>query len=210
MKSKSKDSSCLICGRSDHFWRQCPERHSKGSGKGGKNGSRTFYLGTAWGFDSELFEDSCASSDHRKDDARARVVRKRTQTSSREPTTTWCRVQCGMPSSSRVSCSASMSLRPNDFERRAAHELRHPQVLFFGPLVEPWRKRLIARSHRGTLPSFSHPWTNSLQKRRFRKHTKTLVHNGEKKSITDTRVASCHSKFFASSLMVAVSTSASS
>ena len=49
VKCKSKDSSCLI--RSDHFWRHCPERQSKGSGKGGKNGSRTFYLGAAWGFD---------------------------------------------------------------------------------------------------------------------------------------------------------------
>ena len=56
VKGKSKDSSCLICGRSDHFWRQCPERHSKGSGKRGKNGSRTFYLGAAWSLDSELFE----------------------------------------------------------------------------------------------------------------------------------------------------------
>ena len=37
VKGKSKDSSCLICGKSDHLWRQCPERHSKGSGKGGKN-----------------------------------------------------------------------------------------------------------------------------------------------------------------------------
>ena len=37
VKVKSKDSSCLICGRSDHFWRQCLERHSKGSGKRGKN-----------------------------------------------------------------------------------------------------------------------------------------------------------------------------
>ena len=56
VKGKSKESSCLICGRSDHFWRQCPERQSKGSGKGGKKGSRTFYLGAAWGFDSELSE----------------------------------------------------------------------------------------------------------------------------------------------------------
>ena len=55
VKGKSKDSSCLICGRRDHLWRQCPERHPKGSGKGGKNGSRTFYLGAAWGLDSELF-----------------------------------------------------------------------------------------------------------------------------------------------------------
>ena len=36
VKGKSKDSSCLICGQNDHFWRQCPERHWKGSGKGGK------------------------------------------------------------------------------------------------------------------------------------------------------------------------------
>ena len=63
MKGESKDSSCLICGRSDHFWRQCLERHSKGSGKGGKNGSRTFYLGAAWGLDSELFETVVLQAD---------------------------------------------------------------------------------------------------------------------------------------------------
>ena len=54
---------CLICGRSDHFWRQCPERQSKGSGKGGKNGSPTYYLGAAWGFDSELFETVVLQAD---------------------------------------------------------------------------------------------------------------------------------------------------
>ena len=40
-----------------------PERHSKGSGKGGKNGSRTFYLGAAWGLDSELFETVVLQAD---------------------------------------------------------------------------------------------------------------------------------------------------
>ena len=63
VKGKSKDPSCLICGRSDHFWRQCPERQPKGSGKGGKNGSRTFYLGAAWSFDSELFETVVLQAD---------------------------------------------------------------------------------------------------------------------------------------------------
>ena len=63
VKDKSKDASCLICGRNDHFWRQCPERHSKGSGKGGKNGFRTFYLGAAWGLDSELFETVVLQAD---------------------------------------------------------------------------------------------------------------------------------------------------
>ena len=63
MKGISKDSLCLICGRSDHFWRQCPERQSKRSGKGCQNGSRTFYLGAAWGFDSELFETVVLQAD---------------------------------------------------------------------------------------------------------------------------------------------------
>ena len=58
VKGKSKDSSCLICGRSDHFWRQCPEHQSKGSGKGSQNGSRTFYLGG-----SELFETVVLQAD---------------------------------------------------------------------------------------------------------------------------------------------------
>ena len=62
-KQKSKDSSCLICGRNDHFWRQCPERQSKGSGKGSENGSRTFYLGAARSFDSELFETVVLQAD---------------------------------------------------------------------------------------------------------------------------------------------------
>ena len=46
-----------------HFGRQFPERQSKGSGKGVKNGSRTFYLGAAWGFDSELFETVVLQAD---------------------------------------------------------------------------------------------------------------------------------------------------
>ena len=57
VKGKSKDSSCVICGRSDHFWRL------SGYGKGCKNGSRTFYLGAAWGFDSELFETVVLQAD---------------------------------------------------------------------------------------------------------------------------------------------------
>ena len=56
MKGKSKDSSCLVCGR-------IAERQSKGCGKGGKNGSRAFYLGAAWGFDSELFETVALQAD---------------------------------------------------------------------------------------------------------------------------------------------------
>ena len=39
------------------------EGHSKGSGKGCKNGSRTFYLGAAWGLDSELFETVVLQAD---------------------------------------------------------------------------------------------------------------------------------------------------
>ena len=41
----------------------CPERQSKGSGKGGENGSRTFYLGAAGSFDSELFETVVLQAD---------------------------------------------------------------------------------------------------------------------------------------------------
>ena len=40
-----------------------PERQSKGSGKGCKNGSRTFYLGAAWSFYSELFETVVLQAD---------------------------------------------------------------------------------------------------------------------------------------------------
>ena len=42
---------------------RCPERQSKGSSKRGKNGSRTFYLGAAWSFDSELFETMVLQAD---------------------------------------------------------------------------------------------------------------------------------------------------
>ena len=63
LKGTSKDSSCLICGGSGLFWRQCPKRQSKGSGKGSKNGSRTFSLGAAWSFDSELFETVLPQAD---------------------------------------------------------------------------------------------------------------------------------------------------
>ena len=42
---------------------RCPERQSKGSSKRGKNGSRTFYLGAAWRFDSELFETMVLQAD---------------------------------------------------------------------------------------------------------------------------------------------------
>ena len=40
-----------------------PERYSNKSGKGGKNESRTFYLGAVWGFDSELFETVVLQAD---------------------------------------------------------------------------------------------------------------------------------------------------
>ena len=63
LKGKSKDSPCFISDRSDHFWRQYPERQSKGSGKGGKHGSRTIHLGAARSFDSELFETVVRQAD---------------------------------------------------------------------------------------------------------------------------------------------------
>ena len=62
-KGKLKRKSNLICGRSGHFWRQCSERQCKRSGKRRKNGSRTFYLGAAWSFDSELFETVVLQAD---------------------------------------------------------------------------------------------------------------------------------------------------
>ena len=63
MKGKSKDSSCLICGRSNRFWRQCPERQSTGFGIGGENGSRTFLWELLGGFDSELFDTVVLQAD---------------------------------------------------------------------------------------------------------------------------------------------------
>ena len=52
VKGKSKDSSCLICGRSDHSWRQCPERHLA-----------RFIWELLGGFDSELFETVVLQAD---------------------------------------------------------------------------------------------------------------------------------------------------
>ena len=41
----------MICGSPEHFWRQCPDRHSKGKSapKGkGKKGGGAFWLTDAW------------------------------------------------------------------------------------------------------------------------------------------------------------------
>ena len=63
VKGKTKDALCLLCCLSDHFWRQCPDRRTKGGDKGATNGARAFYLGTTWLFGSERFEPVVLQAD---------------------------------------------------------------------------------------------------------------------------------------------------
>ena len=53
---KSKGRGCLICGKTDHFWRECPDRHAPKGGSSsstkGKGKNKSFYLGNMWAFDS--------------------------------------------------------------------------------------------------------------------------------------------------------------
>ena len=74
LKGKSKDSSCLVWSRSDHFWRQCNGRQWSGGGKRMTNGTRTFHLGAACSLGSELFEAMVLQADLVMDNGATKIA----------------------------------------------------------------------------------------------------------------------------------------